>query len=138
MAASATKDPFSIVREAGTTAPNFDLDNDEIVQQLAKWQSQCAFQVTEATGDTVNIEFTTLPPDLDAFARELYAFCPDTVDQGTGCMHEMVESMEEMGEELSPEIAQLIDGIDFSDENYGVEILKRQIEQCKSIQLWWD
>jgi len=138
MATNATQDPFAAVREAGTSAPNFDLDNDAIVERLTQWRSVCSFNVTEASGDTVNIEFTTLPNDIDAFVSELYAFCPDTVDQGTGCMHEMVESMEEAGEELDPEMAQLVDGIDFSDENYGLEILKRQLEQMKAIQLWWD
>jgi hypothetical protein len=50
----------------------------------------------------------------------------------------MVEMAEEIGEDLDPEMAKLIEGIDFSDENYGLEILKREIEQRKAIALWWD
>jgi hypothetical protein len=138
MTTNATKDPFAAVREAGTSAPNFDLDNDAIVERLTKWRSLCSFNVTAADVDTVNIEFTTLPNDIDGFARQLYKFCPDVVDQGTGCMHEMVESIAEAGEELSPEMAKLIEGVDFSDENYGLEVLKRQLEEMKGIQLWWD
>jgi uncharacterized protein DUF4253 len=138
MATNATNDPLAAVREAGTSAPNFDTDNEAIIEWLAKLQSLCSFNVTEADGDTVTIEFNTLPRDMDAFARDLYKFCPDVVDQGTGCVHELLESMEEMGEEISPEMAKLIEGVDFSDENYGVEILKREIEQNRAIQLWWD
>ena len=75
---------------------------------------------------------------MDAFVRDLYEFCPDLVDQGTGCVHEMVEAMEETGEELNPEMKALIEGVDFSDENYGLEILKREIQRTPSVTLWWD
>jgi Domain of unknown function (DUF4253) len=131
-------DPFAIVREAGTGAPNFELDNEAIVERLAQWQSLCKFKVTGAKHDTIDIEFQSLPQDMDAFVRDLYDFCPDLVDQGTGCVHEMVEVMEETGEELDPKLAKLIEGVDFSDENYGLEILKREIERDEVIQLWWD
>ena len=138
MDTNATNDPFAAVRAAETSAPNFDLDNDEIIDQLTKWQSLCSFVVKSAEGDQIQIEFTTLPKDMDAFAQDLYKFCPDLVDQGTGCVHEMLESLEEMGEEVDPEMATLIEGVDFDDENYGLEILKRQIERDKAVSLWWD
>lgn len=133
-----TNDPFAAVRAAGTAAPNFELTTDAIIAHLAQWQSLCDFTVKHAKHDTVEIEFGTLPQNMDAFARDLYEFCPDLVDQGTGCVHEMVEAIEEMGEDLPPEIASLTDGIDFSDEHYGLEILKREIVQRNSVTLWWD
>lgn len=135
---SSNNDSLAAIREAGTAAPNFDLDNDAIVNHLAHWQSLCEFKVTAAAGDRANIEFITLPADMDAFVRDLYEFCPDLVDQGTGCIHEMVEAMEEMGEDIPPETARLIEGIDLSDENYGFEILKREIINGKKLTLWWD
>ena len=138
MTTNATNDPFAAVRAAMTDAPNFDLDNAEIIDYLTKWQSLCSFVVKSAKGDQIEIEFTTLPKEMDAFVHDLYKFCPDLVDQGTGCVHEMVEAMEEMGEDLSPEMAVLIEGVDFSDENYGLEILKREVRQRNSIKLWWD
>ena len=138
MAKTTTDDPLAAIREAETSAPNYDLDTNAIIDELTRWQSLCSFKVNGAQGDRVDIEFITLPQDMDAFARNLYAFCPDLVDQGTGCVHEMVEAMEEMGEELSPDLAELIEGVDFSDENYGVEILKREVQQKKSVPLWWD
>ena len=135
---TATNDPLAAVRDADTCAPNFDLDTNAIVAELIKWQSLCDFKVTSAQGDRVDIEFVTLPQDMDAFVRDLYAFCPDLVDQGAGCVHEMVEAMEEVGEDLDPTMVKLIEGIDFSDENYGLEILKRELVQRKSVTLWWD
>jgi hypothetical protein len=138
MKTDATNDAFAAVRQACTSAPNFGMDTADIIDHLMKWQSLCSFVVKEATGDSIEIEFVKLPSDMDSFIRDLYKFCPDVVDQGTGCVHEMLESLEEIGEELDPEMAKLIEGIDFSDENYGLEILKRQIEQNKAISLWWD
>ncbi|MHB1034643.1 MAG: DUF4253 domain-containing protein [Pirellulales bacterium] len=138
MAKKPTKDPFAAVREAGTGGLNYDLDTEAIIKRLTAWQALCSFKVTGAEYDTVKIEFATLPEDMDAFVRDLYEFCPDLVDQGTGCMHEMVEAMEEAGEELPPEMAELIEGVDFEDENYGLEILKRELERKKSVTLWWD
>lgn len=135
---NATNDPLAAVRDADTCAPNFELDTNAIIAELAKWQSLCEFKVTGAKGDRVDIEFTTLPKDMDTFVRDLYAFCPDLVDQGTGCVHEIVEAMEDVGEDLDPTMAKLIEGIDFSDENYGLEILKRELVQRKSVTLWWD
>lgn len=65
----------------------------------------------------MEIEFETFSKDMDAFVRDLYNFCPDLVDQGTGCVHEMVEMMEETGQELAPKMQKLIEGVDFEDED---------------------
>jgi hypothetical protein len=132
------KDDFSLIREQHTSAPNFDLDTEAIIAELRRWKSLCSFRVTDAEGDRASIEFDTLPADMDAFVKELYAFCPDLVDQGTGCVAEMVEMADEMGEELPPGMKELIDGVDLSDENYGLEILKRELQRGKKVMLWWD
>jgi hypothetical protein len=131
-------DLLAPIRAAGTSAPNFDLNNNDILEQLAGWQSLCSFKIISAGGDRAEIEFITLPQDMDAFAQDLYKFCPDLVDQGTGCVHEMIEMLEESGQELTPEEQKMIEGIDFTDENYGVEILKREVQQRKKVTLWWD
>jgi hypothetical protein len=138
MITNATSGPFAPVRDASTSALNFEIDNVAIINHLTQWQSLCSFIVKSAEGDRIEIEFTTLPKDMDAFVRDLYEFCPDLVDQGTGCVAEMIEMAEEMGEELDPEMLKSIESIDFSDENYGLEILKREIEAKKSVMLWWD
>lgn len=134
----AENDPFAAVRAAGTSTPNFEMDNAAIIARPTQWRSLCSFEVTGAEGDMVDIMFKTLPKDVDAFIRDMYDFCPDLVDQGTGCVHEMIEVMEESGEPLSPELEKLIQGIDFSDEYYGLEILKREIVQKMEVSLWWD
>jgi hypothetical protein len=71
---------------------------------------------------------------MDAFVRDVYDFCPDLVDQGTGCVAEMIE---EMGE-VPPEMQKLVEGVNLEDEDYGLEILKREIQMRKNVTLWWD
>lgn len=129
-----TKDQFDLIREAETDAANYDLDTDAIIARLQQWQKLCQFQVVSADYDTVEIKFDTLPADMDAFVKELYEFCPDLMDQGTGCVAEMIEEMDE----VPPQLQKLIEGVDFEDENYGLEILKREIQQQMGVSLWWD
>jgi hypothetical protein len=38
----------------------------------------------------------------------------------------------------SGSVAELIEGVDFEDENYGVEILKRELQRDQKVDLWWD
>jgi len=127
-------DAFELIRKAETGAPNFDMDTQAIIARLQQWQALCKFRINRAEGDTIEINFDTLPADMDAFVKDLYDFCPDLVDQGTGCVAEMIEEMDE----VPPAMQKLVEGIDFADENYGLEILKREIQSKKSLQLWWD
>lgn len=133
-----TQDPFDVLRKAGTNGANYDLDTEDIIARLIAWQSRCEFQVTGAEGDTLDLVFTSLPKDLDAFVAELYDFCPDLVDQGTGCVVEMIESMEEAEQEIPEELKKLIEGVDLEDPNYGIELLKRELVAKMQIQFWWD
>jgi len=124
----------TIIRAAHTGGPNYGLDTEAIIAHLSKWQSLCSFSVTGAEGDAVDIRFETLPEDMDAFVRDLYEFCSDLVDQGTGIIGEMIEQMDE----VPPQMQKLIEGVDFENEDYGLEILKREIQQKKAVTLWWD
>jgi len=136
-AAKPAADPFALVRQHRTNGINYGVTTDDIIVRLTKWRSLCSFRVTDAKGDRIDIEFDTLPKKMDAFVRDLYEFCPDLVDQGTGCIHELVEMAEASGKDLGPDLNNLIKGIDFRDSDYGLEILKRELVQ-KALTLWWD
>ncbi len=43
-----------------------------------------------------------------------------------------------MGGALPVEMQELIEGVDFEDENYGLEILKRELVRKRRVTLWWD
>jgi len=131
-------DQYEHIRKANTDGANYELDTDAIIARLKKWEMLCKFRVIAAGHDTVDIEFDTFPKDMDKFVRDLYEFCPDLVDQGTGCLHEMLEMMAEAGEKPDKQMQKLIAGVDFEDEDYGLEILKRELLQKKNMKLWWD
>jgi hypothetical protein len=46
--------------------------------------------------------------------------------------------MEEAGEKPDETIQKLIEGVNFEEEGYGFEILRRELIQGKKVQLWWD
>lgn len=127
---------FEPVLRANTSAPNFQLDTAAIIQHLTSWRAVCNFTITAAESDRVDISFHTLPADMTAFVADMYSFCPDIVDQGTGCVAEMVEA--EDPETMPEEMKELVQGVDFQDDDYGLEILKRILEHDKKIMLWWD
>jgi Domain of unknown function (DUF4253) len=125
---------LNLVRDAGTNAGNYDLDVNGIVQRLEAWHQLCDFKVVSAEADSVQIEFQTLPADMDEFVRGLYQFCPDLVDQGTRSVIDQFGSAEN-----APENARwLVEGLDFADPNAALEILKRQVERKMKLKLWWD
>ena len=81
---------------------------------------------------------TGAPNEAGPLAREIYAFCPDVVDQGFGCLDELLEMSEETGRAIPPHLQALVEGIDFEDEDFGLEILARDLKARRAVDLWWD
>lgn len=100
---------------AETNGANYGLSTEDIVAHLKAWRSMCSFRIVDAKHDMVVLEFENLPKDVDAFANDIYDFCPDVVDQGTAFAAEMQES------ELD-----------------GLETLKRVLQDKRKLTLWWD
>jgi hypothetical protein len=131
-------DPFAVIREAHTSAGNYDLNTDSIIARLRAWQSVCSLRVIEARHDQITIAFETLPTDLDTFVKELCDFCPDLVDQGAGSLPDVIKEFEESGQPIPAKMMKLIEGVNFEDDNFALEIVKRTLQQDKKIRLWWD
>lgn len=117
---------------------NYGISTQKIVEKLKFWDAQYGINILDVTNDSILLEFKSLPDDLDPLAAEIYDFCPDIIDQNFGCMDEMVEMMEASGRELPQEIAELIEEIDFDDEDFGRQLLKKSLLQSRQISLWWD
>jgi len=83
-----TTDHFAIVRVRQSAGGNYNLSNNRVVSTLRSWEKRCRFDLVGASDDWVALQFHSLPEDLCAFAEEVYRFCPDTVEQGTGLMNE--------------------------------------------------
>jgi hypothetical protein len=131
-------DKFEIVRLVGTNGANYDVRNEDIIARLRDWDEKYDLTISTVEEDTVVIHLAILPDDLEAFAHEVYEFCPDTVDQNFGCYAELIEAAEMTGEVLPSGVRSLVQGVDLSAEDYGLELLKRSIERDKIICLWWD
>jgi hypothetical protein len=86
-------DPYDILRIMQTNGNDFDISNEDVIDRLKEWETHFAFDIIGSGNDWVEIEFKTLPKDLDDFAGEVYDFCPDAVDQGPGSTFELAKEI---------------------------------------------
>ena len=86
-------DPFAPLEAMGTNGANFDLYTAEVLAKVREWDARFGLRITGAYMDSLEAEFVRQPDDMLAFAREVYAFCPDVVDQGTGDVEALAEEM---------------------------------------------
>ncbi|WP_410795624.1 DUF4253 domain-containing protein [Parabacteroides sp. FAFU027] len=63
---------------------------------MSEWKAKYGLIIIGCSGDWLQIEFDKLPTDLDAFAKEVYEFCPDSVDQGVGTIDKLKQTIKEM------------------------------------------
>lgn len=89
-------DDIDILRYSGTQGINHGLENKDIISKISDWKSKYGLKVIGCSSDWVHIQFDKLPTDMDAFANEVYEFCPDSVDQGVGSIDELKKAIVEM------------------------------------------
>lgn len=74
---AATRDPkFQSLYEQATGSES--LSTDDIVEVLARWDERYGITVSNATGDSVTLEFSSLPQKLVEISREMVELCPET------------------------------------------------------------
>lgn len=131
-------DKYAELREKQTNGANCDVSTGDIIDRLRKWDEKCDFTIGGVGFDRVELTITRLPDDLDTFVREIYKICPDTVDQGFGCVGDEIEMYEETGQEIPERLRELVKGVDLEKEDYGLEVMKRSLQKSPRIVLWWD
>lgn len=89
-------DDLDILRYRRTAGINYDLENENVVKRISKWKTKYGLIVIGCGRDWLQIEFVKLPTDLNVFAKEVYKFCPDSVDQGVGTIDKLKETIKEM------------------------------------------
>jgi hypothetical protein len=129
---------FALVKEKGTNGINYDVTTDDVIEKLQQWDSHYGIEISEVEHNRLVVTFQSLPENLEALAQDIYEFCPDVIEQGFGCMDDMVEMMAEAGQEIKPELAQLIEGVDFEQEDFGEVLLQRSLKSTHQVGLWWD
>ena len=134
-------DKFQPLRDHHTNGANCGHSTDDVIARLKAWDEVYGLDVSDAGGDRVRVCFHSLPDDVAGLADEIYRFCPDIVDQHFGCFWIMYEDDDPA--DLPPGVAELIEGVeydDFDDDStaYGLELLRRALEQKRPLPLWWD
>jgi hypothetical protein len=79
----ASRDQFDILRVRSTDGINYDIDNDSVLALARKWDAEYGLEFTGAALDWFEARLLRPPTDYLAFAKELFAVCPDIVTQGT-------------------------------------------------------
>ncbi|WP_339793043.1 DUF4253 domain-containing protein [uncultured Imperialibacter sp.] len=85
------KDQFELIEFVQTNGLNYDVTNEDVIEKLKKWNSECPFFIVAAYEDGIEADFIELPKDLESFAKEVYQFCPDVIEQGVGSEEELVK-----------------------------------------------
>lgn len=112
---------------------------DAIVERLMQWDERFGIHLVDIRTDgSFTVQFDRLADDLDAFAREIHAFCPDVVDQGFGEMNEAAAQFEASGRGLPDDMRQLLEGLDPGDEDFGLKVLGRWLHTHRAVGFWWD
>ena len=121
-----------------TNGCNYNVSTDDIISKLQEWDTKYGIEASDIKFDSVTVRFESIPDDARPLAEEIYNFCPDTVSQNFGCYEEMIDASEEMGQELDPKVLELVEGVDFDNDDYGLVLLARSLSRDKSVVLWWD
>jgi hypothetical protein len=87
-------DQYEILRIMHTDGDEYDISNQDVIDRLKEWELHSPFDILGADDDWVEIEFKVLPKDLNAFAEEVYDFCPDAVDEGPGSIAELAKEIQ--------------------------------------------
>lgn len=82
-------DKYDVLRALKSNGINYDIDTDSLIEKLKEWEKEYGIEIEGADGDWVDIKFNKLPEDIKKFAKEIYEFCPDSVDQGVGSLEEL-------------------------------------------------
>ena len=88
-------DPYKIIKDMGVMAVNYDLYTNDIILKLKEWDKKLGLTFEVIEGDQVSAYMSKTPDDPKSFAKEVYEFCPDIVDQGFGSMRELIKSYKE-------------------------------------------
>jgi hypothetical protein len=128
--------PCDFLRMQNTNGANFDLDTEDIITKVAQWETLCELHIVGAGYDWLDLQFDRLPDNLQAFAEDVYEFCPDTLDQGyVGPALGNGRDISEMSQE---EMLEMVDEIGKSIGSQTPADLAEFLQREKRLWLWWD
>ena len=86
-------DPYEVILAMGTNGWNYDISPAMVASRLKEWDERFGLVFRGIGFDWLEAEFKTPPADMQAFAEEVYKFCPDVVDQGTDTVEALAREM---------------------------------------------
>ena len=107
---SVVKNKFELVKRMGTNAPNYNITNEMVLDQLKRWDKKYGIKVLSAEEDKMSIEIKNLPADLSEFCTESFLFCGEL---------DMTGDDENMNAAI-------------------MRAMAARIRQTKTMSFWWD
>ncbi len=71
--------------------------SEDVVTKLNAWEEAWGVTIWSADVESVTFDLTRQPKDPRSCAEDLYAFCPDIVDQGVGTVDALIQHLGESG-----------------------------------------
>ena len=96
IAVLANTDSFFYLQTVRINGINYDIEHADVMKRLRKWDDLYGLRLYGAGMDWLQAEFDTPPRDWAAFAEEVYEFCPDVVDQGTGSVEALATELKKI------------------------------------------
>jgi hypothetical protein len=79
-----TTDKYAVIAAMQTDGANYNIGTGDIIDWLKNMEKTQPWELTDASMDVVAGNFLSPVKDAKKLAKEMYEFCPDIVDQGTG------------------------------------------------------
>lgn len=84
---------FDILKVARSDAANYNMETEDLIKKLQDYNHKYGIDIFQAETDTIRLNVLQLPSDINSFARDLYSFCPDIVDQGVGSVDALEQAI---------------------------------------------
>lgn len=92
-----SSDQFDILRLMQTNGENYNIFNKDVINKLTDWNNKFPFAIIGAGNDWVEAMFQSAPSNAETFANDVYEFCPDVVDSGSGSVKYLADELKDTG-----------------------------------------
>ncbi|WP_300597816.1 DUF4253 domain-containing protein [Niabella sp.] len=87
--------PYSILKKMETEGINYDITNDRLLTIIKDLDKKYQLELIGASGDYCEFIIHRPPADWNQLAKEIYAICPDTVEQGVGSVEALARELKQ-------------------------------------------
>jgi len=88
-----TTNKYTVLKQVGTDGINYDITNDSLIKTIKLLDKKYSLELIGASGDWCEFIIHNEPKNWTSFAKEVYKFCPDIVDQGTRGIENLAQEM---------------------------------------------